>query len=125
MGSVAEQLDYEIFEEVTDDVSIESASDRLAVAFDRLEAVISTRLLAAEGTVSRQFAEEQEALLGIWQEQCALLEREYEALKLENDRIAAQLNETQREFNDLREITQVVAGRLDGTINSIDKLLDA
>lgn len=131
MGSAVEQLEYDITEYVNAEVaqeydeSIEAASERLAQAFDRLDTAVKSRLLAEPVGVPHAFVEEQEALLAIWQDQCALLEREYETLRLENEQIAEELAQTKREFNDLREITQVVAGRLDGTIHNIDKLLDA
>lgn len=125
-ASTAELLDSELFYEPvapTDESGIETASMRLADAFDRLEDLVVGKLVRNSfgGQVDTS---EKDSIIAAWQEQAALLERDCLALKADNDLLNQLLVEVERDYNDLREITQAVAGRLDGTIHSIDKILE-
>jgi flagellar export protein FliJ len=100
---------------------LETAQRRLDQAVRRLEAALARRMgppgdaaaLAEYERVLAQLGGERDHLAG-----------DLEVLRAECDRLSTALSEAQREGQTLRQVTEQVASRLDGSIAEIDRLLE-
>jgi prefoldin subunit 5 len=92
---------------------LEAAQQRLTAALRRLESALTQHMMksasGAPGDLERRLA---------------AIAAERSMLRAECDRLSAALSEVQREHRNLREVTGQVAGRIDGSIAQIDRLLE-
>jgi hypothetical protein len=98
-------------------VELETAQRHLSEALRRLEAAVMRRLATppAGGDGEQQL----DALL----HERDGLARDVAMLRSECDRLAAALHEAEAEKRQIREITETVARRLDGSIDELDRML--
>lgn len=95
---------------------LESAERHLGEALRRLENALARRLSRAPG------ADQQRVLQEIAAERDALA-RDVAVLRSECDRLSTALREAQQENWAIREASETVARRLDGSIGEIDRML--
>lgn len=97
---------------------LETAQRHLSDALKRLETALARRLSAAPlGDEDRPFQ-----AAGLERDALA---RDVAALRSECDRLNQALREAEEENRAIRETTDAVARRLDGSIHEIDKLLES
>jgi len=97
---------------------LHTAQRHLSDALKRLEAALTRRLSAAP------VSEYERALDAVTAERDALA-RDVAVLRSECDRLSAALREAEEENQAIRETTDAVVRRLDGSIDEIDKLLES
>ncbi len=97
---------------------LQTAQRHLSDALKRLEAALTRRLAAAP------ISEYERALDAVTAERDALA-RDVAVLRSECDRLSAALREAEEENQAIRETTDAVVRRLDGSIHEIDKLLES
>lgn len=95
---------------------LNTAQRHLNEALRRLESALSRRLSSAPG------AETEQALRAATAERDAMA-RDVTALRAECDRLREALREAEEEKRSLREVTDSIAERLDGSISEIDRML--
>ncbi len=96
---------------------LETAQRHLSDALKRLEAAVARRLSAAPSAEYERAVEQ----LGAERDTLA---RDVAVLRSECDRLSEALRETEEENRAIRETTDAVARRLDGSIHDIDRLLE-
>jgi hypothetical protein len=98
-------------------VELETAQRHLSDALRRLETALMRRLAAPRA--GGEPGHELDALLV----ERDSLARDVTVLRRECDRLAAALHEAEAEKRQIREITETVARRLDGSIGELDRML--
>lgn len=110
------------FPTVTEDMSkLETAQRRLDQAVRRLEAALARRM-GPPGDAAA-LAEYERALTQLSAERDHLA-RDIGGLRGECERLSTALSEAQQDRQTLRQVTDQVARRLDGSIAEIDRLLE-
>jgi hypothetical protein len=99
-------------------VELETAQRHLSDALRRLEAAIARRLSAPRAGAGSDG--EIEALLA----ERDRLAHDVAVLSSECDRLAVALRDAEAETRHIREITETVARRLDGSIGELDRMLE-
>jgi flagellar export protein FliJ len=100
---------------------LETAQRRLDQAVRRLEAALARRMGPPGDAAALAEYERVLAQLGGERDHLA---SDLEGLRGECDRLSIALSEAQRERQALRQVTEQVASRLDGSIAEIDRLLE-
>jgi ubiquinone biosynthesis protein UbiJ len=99
---------------------LQAAQQHLAQALRRLDKALAHRLTQGGSAAPADY---QRALAAITAERNDLA-RDVDMLRNECDRLSAALSEMQRDHRNLRDVTGHVAGRIDGSIAEIDRLLE-
>lgn len=109
---------------MSDQPTIDSASNRLAHAFERLEYAVQRRASAGGAN-----PEEMEALNESWGRYCEALEADIHNLRQENDglreenaELSNQLQQLQQDYLELRKVTESVASQLDKKAEQLELL---
>jgi chromosome segregation ATPase len=92
---------------------LKTAQQRLTEALRRLESALTQQMMKSASGAP-----------GDYERRLAAIAAERNMLRAECDRLSAALSEVQQEHRNLREVTGHVAGRIDGSIAEIDRLLE-
>lgn len=96
--------------------------NELSAALERLEVALETLESAAEYRLSLPVAEADDE--GASAESLAETEAALEALRAERDQLAVELAQVRADAAALEQVTDDVAGRLDGAIEGIKEVLE-
>ncbi|MGI9509813.1 MAG: hypothetical protein ACR2QJ_10760 [Geminicoccaceae bacterium] len=91
------------------------AEQHLNEALSRLEQVMARRIAAADpdqAAVINRLTSERDSLI-----------RDIEGLRAECERLGVALKHAERDRDDIKETTQQVAGRLDNSIENLDRMI--
>ena len=106
--------------------TLDAAQKRLEDALRRVETALGQRPRVADASGGPQFdvsaVERELAQLGAERDALA---GDVDALRRECDRLSEALDAVQRDNAELRQINEQVARRLDGTIDELQRLLEA
>ncbi len=95
--------------------ALKIAEQHLNEALSRLEQVMARRLAAADP--------DQAAVVNRLTQERDTLARDVDQLRAECERLAEALKSVERDHNDMRETTGMVARRLDNSIEELDRMI--